>query len=179
MVTTTEAALLGLLQRGELSGYDMRKWIASSVGYFWSPAKTQIYEVLPRLVDEGLATSRVVAQRERPDKVVYRITKRGTQALRDWLEHAPLTEAPSRNTLLLKIFFGDLAPPEVLLAQIREAKAGAERLRDELRELDEYGKTRPGDEFPALTRRYGFEYAEGIIRWAEAAERALGGKGAA
>jgi DNA-binding PadR family transcriptional regulator len=175
-LTTTEAALLGLLHWGELSGYDLQKSVAGSVGYFWSPAKTQIYEVLPRLVDAGLATRRRVAQSQRPDKHLYRITEAGTQALREWLATAPITQAPSRNVLLLKLFFGDLAPPEVLLEQVADAKRDAEHLRDELRAIDERARGLPDDEFSALTRRYGFEYADAIIRWAEATERELRAK---
>ena len=34
MLTTTEAALLGLLRKGPMSGYDLRKDVERSVGYF-------------------------------------------------------------------------------------------------------------------------------------------------
>ena len=54
-LTTTEAAVLGLLSHGPRSGYDLRKAVELSVGYFWGPAKSQIYAVLPRLV-EGRST---------------------------------------------------------------------------------------------------------------------------
>ena len=175
-LTTTEAALLGLLQRGERSGYDLQKAVARSVGYFWSPAKTQIYEILPRLVEDGLATRRLVAQTQRPDKHLYQTTKAGAQALREWLATAPITEAPSRNVLLLKLFFGELAPPEVLLEQVTEARREAEELRAELLAIEERARELPDDEFAALTRRYGFEYADAIIRWAEAAEHELRAK---
>ena len=57
MLTATEAALLGLLRKGPMSGYDLRKDVERSVGYFWAPAKTQIYATLPRLVESGFCAT--------------------------------------------------------------------------------------------------------------------------
>jgi DNA-binding PadR family transcriptional regulator len=116
-LTTTEAAVLGLLTWGEMSGYDLRKKIERSVGYFWAPAKTQIYTVLPRLVEAGLATRRRVVQSDRPDKQLYRITKHGRRTLGDWLDRGPLEPVPEKNPILLKLFFGASADPEALVAQ--------------------------------------------------------------
>jgi len=168
-LTTTEYAVLGLLSHGrERSGYDLRKAVERSVGYFWAPARSHIYAVLPRLVDGGFLRGRRVAQRQRPDKQLYRITARGREALREWLEAGVMPEPP-RNPFLLKVFFGSLASPDAMLDQIRERRAEAERLRAELLVLD----AEAGDDevFPALTRRYGLEYADAIIRWARSAER--------
>ena len=106
-LTTTECAVLGLLAHGPQSGYDLKKAVDRSVGYFWGPAKSQIYAVLPSLVEAGYATSRRVAQTRHPDKQVYRITRRGRAALRTWIEEPPDSQTPDRNPLLLKIFFGN------------------------------------------------------------------------
>jgi DNA-binding PadR family transcriptional regulator len=171
-VTATEAALLGLLLKRPMSGYDLQKEVDRSVGYFWSPAKTQIYATLPKLVAAGLATQERVVQDARPDKTVYAITHEGRNALRAWIDEAPLAGPQGRNLLLLKVFFGSIADPDSLVAQIRERREEAELLREELRRLDE----EPGakdEPFQALTRRYGLAYAEAIARWAEDAEREL------
>src|SRR5437870_5625902 len=103
-LTTTEVAILGVLTWGPLSGYDLKKAIDSSVGYFWGPAKSQIYAVLPRLEDAGFATTRKVPQSHRPDKTIYRITPAGRAALKSWIEDTPPPPDPDRNPLLLKIF---------------------------------------------------------------------------
>ena len=116
-LTTTEAALLGLLAMGDASGYDLKKAVDASVGYFWLPAKSQIYAVLPRLVADRLATRRSVAQPHRPDKHVYRVSAQGRAALRRWLEE-PAGEDSGR--LLLKVFFGSLVDPEVVLRHVAE-----------------------------------------------------------
>src|SRR5918992_247670 len=107
-LTATEYAVLGLLTRGEKSGYDLRKSAERSVGYFWTPAKSRIYAILPRLVDAGLVRRRDVAQSGRPNKQVYRLTRTGVEALRHWVAEQPLEPETSRNSLLVKMFFGDL-----------------------------------------------------------------------
>jgi PadR family transcriptional regulator, regulatory protein AphA len=172
MLTTTEAALLGLLRHCPMSGYDLRKEVEKSVGYFWAPAKTQIYATLPKLVESGYATHEKVVQDARPDKTIYSITEGGLEALRDWVENAPLDAGQGRNLILLKVYFGSATDTETLLQQVRERRQDAEQLRAELEELDAIPGARD-DPFQTLTRRWGFEYAEALIRWTEEAERVL------
>ena len=173
-LTTTEYAVLGLLaDAGELSGYDLRKRAERSVGYFWSPARSQIYAVLPRLVAGGYATRRKVAQSERPDKQLYRVTEAGVAALREWLDAGSVEPPPDCNPLLLKVFFGEHAAPDALLEQVRERRREAEALRADLERIDASAGGRSKDFFPALTRRYGLEYADAIIRWSDGVEREL------
>ena len=107
-LTPTEYAVLGLLTFGERSGYDLRKLADHSVGYFWTPAKSRIYATLPRLVDAGLVTRREIVQSGKPDKQLYRLTAAGEAALREWIAESPTEPDVNRNTLLVRVFFGDL-----------------------------------------------------------------------
>jgi PadR family transcriptional regulator, regulatory protein AphA len=170
-LTSTEAALLGLLAlRGEQSGYDLRKAVDSSVGYFWRPAKTQIYAVLPRLVEAGYATRQAVEQSDRPDKHVYRVTHAGREAIEAWLE-APLED---REPFLLRVYLGRLGSPDALARTVRAQREDAEALRTDLEEIDARATGGPSDYHASLTRRYGLAYAAAMIEWADAVERELG-----
>lgn len=115
-LTTTEYAVLGMVAYGESSGYDLARAAARGVGYIWGPSRSQIYKVLPRLSALGLVTSREVEQRGRPDKALYRITRRGRAALRTWIEEVDPDSEPS--VFLLKLLYAWLAPPEAALAQL-------------------------------------------------------------
>jgi DNA-binding PadR family transcriptional regulator len=168
-ITATEAALLGLLSEHELSGYDLQRLVEHSVGYFWAPAKSRIYAVLPRLVEHGLATRREVVQRGRPNKQLYKATKAGKAALQAWLAEPPEPD-PDRNALLLKVFFGDQSDDQTILGQVRAKRAQAEELERQLAVYDADGRDEH-DRFPAYTRRYGHEWAAAVIRWAEYVER--------
>ena len=164
--------MLGLLASAEQSGYDLRRRIERSVGYFWAPARSQIYAVLPRLVDAGLVRRREVKQSRRPDKQLYRITKAGREALRAWLA-VPVDPEPGHNVLLLKLFFGEHGDVDSMLDHVRARRRDAEQLKSELIAIEAGTPRTPEDRFPALTRRYGFEYADALIRWADWAEKKL------
>jgi PadR family transcriptional regulator, regulatory protein AphA len=171
-LTATEAALLGLLRHGEMSGYDLRKLVDRSVGYYWTPAKTQIYSSLPRLVESGLATRRTVRQTDRPDKHLYAITEAGREAVSDWIRTAPLDAGLGRNVLLLKLALADESHTASLLEQVRARKAEAEQLREELVALDAAGGE--GDPpFEHLTRRYGFFHVDALRQWTAEVVEAL------
>lgn len=171
-LTATEAALLGVLAlEGPLSGYDVRKAVDNGVGYFWGPAKTQIYAVLPRLVDAGLATREQVEQADRPDKHVYEVTEAGRDAVTAWLEDP--TADVDRSTFLLRVFLGRLASSEALLRNVRAKREEAEGLRADLEERDARADGSPRDFHAALTRKYGLAYARALIEWADEVEREL------
>ena len=170
-LTTTEAAILGLVAEGEHSGYDLHRRVERSVGYFWRPARSQIYAVLPRLVERRLAVGRRVRQETRPDKHLYRITPAGLVALREWLELAPL-EPEAERILLIKLFFAKHGDPEIMCGFVREFRAKAELLARNLAEL-EANVDRDGDRFPAMTRAYGFAITAAVIAWAHSVEEEL------
>src|SRR5437588_8094261 len=120
-LTTTEGAVLALLAiEGERSAYDLTRLVTQAIAHVWSPARSGLYAVLPRLVQDGLAQRRLVSQSSRPDKQLYRITRDGRTALDTWIE---TIEPGARESFFLKLFVGGLTEPEVLLehvAQFRE-----------------------------------------------------------
>ena len=163
-LTTTEGVVLGLLAERERSGYDLLKRAEGSVAHMWAPAKSQLYAVLPRLVHAGLASRRTVRQRGRPDKHVYRLTRAGRAAVRDWLENAP---PKSWDELLLKVFFAELCSREGLLRQLddyAEVQRGF---------LAEYEAIRPATRYGALTLDYGLELMPARLEWLAKAKRGL------
>ena len=155
-LTTTEAVVLGLLAEGERSGYDLLKRAEDSVAHMWAPAKSQLYAVLPRLVDAGLARRRDVRQTGRPDKQVYRPTAAGREAVRRWLE----TATPKTwDELLLKVFFARLCSRAALLAQL---DAAAERARAQ---HADYEAIRPATRYGGLTLEYGLQEMPVRLAW--------------
>jgi PadR family transcriptional regulator, regulatory protein AphA len=163
-LSTTELAILGLLSYGEHSGYELKKVAEASVGYLWSPAKSHIYAVLPRLVTAGLATAREVPQRTRPDKRIYRITAQGRRVFRDWLED-PGAGPP--NTFLLKLFFGRKTSTETVVARIERRRAEVEAELAEYRSIEDLVRDDESSYFGYVTLRWGIAQAEAWLRWAD------------
>ena len=117
-MTTLGYAILGLLAREALSGYDLTQRMKGRVGYFWSARHSQIYPELVRLEDGGFVTHSVVEQRDRPDKKVHVITDAGLEALKDWVTQPP-PEKPTRDELTLKAYSAWLADEEEVAGVFR------------------------------------------------------------
>jgi DNA-binding PadR family transcriptional regulator len=171
-LSTTEYAVLGLLSFGESSGYEMKKAAERGVGYVWTAAKSHVYAVLPRLVEGGYATTRRVTQERRPDKQVYKITRKGERAFKEWLE-APIAERGARSPFLLKIFFGDLMSKEALVAHIERRRAEVVRTLEEYREIEGRIRDDPQSYYGYVTLRWGLAQARAWIRWADQILREL------
>jgi DNA-binding PadR family transcriptional regulator len=162
-LTATEGALLGMLAQDEGSGYELSRRVEDSIGYLWSPSRSQIYRVLPRLVERGLARSREVEQRGRPDKALYALTPTGRRALRAWLEEVE-DEPADRTVYPLKLFFCDFATPQAALAQLAAYRRYLERLLARYREIE----ARPADErftYPRVVLAHGFARVTSTLAW--------------
>jgi DNA-binding PadR family transcriptional regulator len=109
-MTTLGYAILGLLARESLSGYDLTQRMKGKLGYFWSARHSQIYPELARLEEGGFVTHSVVEQRDRPDKKVYQIMAPGFAALKEWVTQPP-PQRPTRDELVLKAYSVWLADP--------------------------------------------------------------------
>ncbi len=112
-------ALLGFLNLGPMTGYDLKKQLDRSTQNFWHAGLNQIYPTLKKMEDEGWITSSVEPQEARPDRVVYHMSETGRQELLDWLAE-PLAELPRRrHSGLLKLFFAGYLEPDEALNQLR------------------------------------------------------------
>ena len=185
-MTTLGYAILGLLSREDLSGYDLTQRMRGRVGYFWSARHSQIYPELARLEDGGYVTHSVVEQRERPDKKVYGITAQGLRALKEWVVEPPVPK-PSRDELVLKAYSVWLADPEEAARLFRgeelrheEQLAHYEGLRAWME--DEWGEdlTRPDSPrfatYATLWR--GIIYEKGAAEWCRWLAGSIEGEGA-
>jgi DNA-binding PadR family transcriptional regulator len=170
-LTTTEAAVLALLAiEGERSAYDLDKLVRKAIGHVWSPARSQLYAVLPRLERDWLARSRAVAQASRPDKRVYRLTKAGRRALEAWLARVEPGDAAGFH---LKAFVGELMPRETLVAHYEQFRDDAATRLANLRAIEPTNTGEGHDFHHRFLLRYGIERAEHDVAWAESTLRAL------
>lgn len=141
----TAYAVLGLLSFGrELTGYDLRKLAENMRFFYWSPAQSQIYTELRRLLAHGYVRERGEPQRGRPDKRYYRITPDGQRAFQRWESQSELDPPVLKHTAMLRLFFGHQADPASLRGVLHEYLRWLTRQRDELTAL----RTRLLPDFP-------------------------------
>jgi DNA-binding PadR family transcriptional regulator len=170
-LTTTEAAVLALLAiEGERSGYDLLKLCDKAIGHVWSPAKSQLYAVLPRLVESGLARGRAVAQARRPDKQVYRITPTGRAALDGWLE---TVEPGAVDGFYLKLFVGGLTTHDVLRRHVEQFRDDMRRKLVQLEAIEPTNTRTGNDWYHGFLLDLGLRRTRQAIRWADEVLRAL------
>jgi DNA-binding PadR family transcriptional regulator len=171
ILTTTEAAVLALLAiEGERSGYDLLKLASKAIGHVWTPARSRLYAVLPRLVELGLAQSRRVRQSTRPDKQLYRITEHGNASLQAWLQTVEPGDAAGFH---LKLFVGGLSSHETLIRHVEQYRQDRQQALDVLLEIEPTNTRRGHDYYHYLLLRHGIERAELDVRWAEDVLREL------
>lgn len=111
-------AILGLLARESLTGYDLTKRFDSTIGFFWSAKHSQIYPELASLTDESLVTFELVTQTSKPNKKVYTITEQGLAALREWMQ-TPSEKRSVKDPQLIRVWTLGIVDPLAALPQMR------------------------------------------------------------
>ena len=133
--------ILGFLNYGPCSGYELAKAFHSSVQFFWPAQTSQIYLTLGKLESVGLVTHETVIQTGKPNKNVYSILPAGREELLRWLSEQGRTTDGYKSEFLMKVFFAENLPPQQASPQTdhppysdrharqRECAAAAQRRR--------------------------------------------------
>jgi DNA-binding PadR family transcriptional regulator len=172
-ITTTEGAVLGLLaMAGERSGYELAKLAEGGIAYLWTPSRSQIYKVLPRLVAAGFARMREVEQRGRPDKALYQLTPEGLAALRSWLEDVEEEPAGGRVVFAVKLFLCDFPAPATALAHLAAYRRYLERSLQAFERLEAPAAASPR-RYPEYVLKHGLTRVRATLRWIDETTAAI------
>ena len=71
--------VLGLLSHNPMTGYDIKKSVATRMSYFWDLSYGQIYPTLKQLEKDKLITEKTEINPKGPNRKVYTITEIGHQ----------------------------------------------------------------------------------------------------
>lgn len=161
-------AVLGLLSKHPMTGYDLKQVFDKEMNSFWPAQLSQIYRELSALETKGLLKSKLHAQETRPDRRVYSVTAEGKQKFSEWLGMFPQSLiSPFRDEFSLRLFFGSDLPREELQFQLRRF------IREKQAEIAALGvlEKSMGDRGNALFNRIILRraniMAEALILWAE------------
>jgi DNA-binding PadR family transcriptional regulator len=174
----TQFAILGLLQLGPMSGYDLKQMVDESIGNFWREGWGRIYPTLHGLEAAGLVakrtekkTGKTGQKRGRPERNVYTLRPAGRKRLREWLSR-DWTPEVYRNELLLKIFFGGNAAPGVTRRHVErfreQCAAEIATYEAALKTIEgEHARNHPDAPFWKMTVSYGLHSSRALGEWAE------------
>ncbi|MBS1893197.1 MAG: PadR family transcriptional regulator [Actinobacteria bacterium] len=156
-LTPTSYALLALLDRfGELTSYEIKDALETSIENFWPVPHTTAYQEPARLASGGYLSARQEKGGRRRRR--YSLTDAGREALRAWADEPVAAPPQLRDELLLKIFAG--ADPEPLVtARLDWYRAKTEELEKLLAAV----KLAPGWTGPEQTLRGGVKYYRKMI----------------
>lgn len=167
--------ILGLLSHEDLTGYEIKKRMDTSLKYFWGASYGSIYPALGDLVERGLADKRDGAENKR-SKIIYSITEEGRGYLKEWLQ-LPVDKDELRYETLLKLFFGNEGGS---LQAITHIDAFQEKIEQELpylleaetilrNNIDEDSTHR----YYLLTVEFGIRTYQAYLEWCEEARALL------
>ena len=130
---TLKYAILGLLNRNEMTGYELSKEFETTLFEFWNAKHSQIYPELKSLNAEGLIQYRVEITGNVLEKKVYTITDEGRRDFSEWEETlCPIQTASKMNpacgssssTALRRIFSSVFLPTSFPASEASGTSAG-------------------------------------------------------
>lgn len=168
--TQSRYAILGMLSLCPMSGYDIKKTIEESISNFWSESYGQIYPILKRLVADDLVTKTVEIQSGKPDRHVYKLTKKGRQELQRWLSGGIVPKV-QRNEFLLKLFFGEEVAATTNLKHVEQHREIQLQLLEKYNALEIEIKSKyagdPNSSYWLMTLQYGKHVSHALTKWCD------------
>lgn len=170
-----DCVILGLLSHEELTGYEIKKRMDTTLKYFWGASYGSIYPTLSDLVERGLATKRANSESNR-NKFTYTITDNGKEYLKQWLA-LPVEKDEIRYETLLKIFFGNESGDAQVLSHIEDFH---KKIQSELpyllksqEILSNILNEDTAHKYYLLTVEFGIKTYQAYLEWCEEAENIL------
>lgn len=175
-MSPARSALLSLLAREPLTGYDLAQQLNARFTPFWPIQYNQIYPELAHLEAEGFVTYTVVEPNShRPAKKVYEVTPSGMEALRQWAK-TPTAHPAIRDEFLLKMYNVWLLEPDQASLQLHEQREvhvqQATYYEDHIEELkNQLGSNAQNYQEPLSASiaalRFGLGYEHHYIAWCD------------
>jgi DNA-binding PadR family transcriptional regulator len=104
---TLKYAILGLLSRHPMTGYELSKEFNHELAEFWYANHSQIYPELKKLHDEGHVTFDVEISGDILEAKRYFITDQGQKDLILWLHKDEKIERTPKNVFRLRMYFSN------------------------------------------------------------------------
>ncbi|MBP2656445.1 MAG: putative transcriptional regulator [Firmicutes bacterium] len=132
-------AILGLIDKQNITGYDLTKIFNDSVADFWSANQSQIYPELKKLVQAGFIQYETVIQGKLLEKKLYSITGKGKEELKKWLLEDEPQLSQSKDIFKMRVYFAEHLSKEQLLIKFKARQEKCQNLLQRYRtKINEY-----------------------------------------
>lgn len=137
---TLKYAILGLLNRQEMTGYELTKAIEHSLLGSWRAKHSQIYPELKSLTQKGLVKYEVEISGTVLEKKVYSITEEGRSDFLHWESKKLPLQPNTKDEFRLQLYFSSCLPPEkrieLLEHQLALHQAKLQKLQQIIQKFD-------------------------------------------
>lgn len=138
---TLKYAILGLLNRQNMTGYDLSREFETTLFEFWSANHSQIYPELRALTEDGLTEYRIEISGSVLEKKLYSITEKGRQVFLEWEKKEPQLTPTPKDEFRLRLFFSeDLQTEErigLLKSHLAQHEGRLAHLRENMKKFPE------------------------------------------
>lgn len=117
---TLKYAILGMLNKQDMTGYELMKIFEGALAEFWSVKHSQIYPELKKLTEEGMVIYRVQISGTVLEKKLYSITELGRQDFMNWLSQTHKMKSAPKDEFRLQLFYSSALEPECQLHLLQE-----------------------------------------------------------
>jgi PadR family transcriptional regulator, regulatory protein AphA len=159
----TAYVILGILQMGPHSGYDIKQLADLSTRHFWATSYGQIYPELKRLTESGLIKSEDASKGTR-QRTLYHLTAKGKQALHTWAADSAIQTLEVRDEMLLKLFFADAMSKKETLALLEAMRRRHQQVVATLREHEPMAAAQP-HRMKHEVMKFGIAFHEWCADW--------------
>lgn len=167
--------LLGLLNYGDMTGYELDKAFKVSLNFFWQAQTSQIYRELNEMEKQAWLISQIIPQTGKPNRKLYKITDLGKSELKQWLSKKDLEEDLNvKNAFLMKMFFSAEVNVSENIETLKQYKAqclsNLQLMSQTGSVIEDYGqelKDKKNMVYWASTASFGFYYLNMCAKWAE------------
>jgi PadR family transcriptional regulator AphA len=126
-------AMLGLLDDGPMTGYEIKQFFRNVIRHFWSVSDGQLYPTLKKMHSDGLVSLEVVEQKGTANKHVYSITDKGREKFAHWIREPVIKFEELKEPFVLKVFFFSKLSREEILEHLRAQQELHARILEEIR----------------------------------------------
>ncbi|MGI8768408.1 MAG: PadR family transcriptional regulator [Propionibacteriaceae bacterium] len=163
-------ALLGLLAREPMTGYQLSRALERTIGYFWHANHSQVYPQLKALSEAGLARPEALAGPGPRENKRFHLSDLGRAELRSWLSR-PVKLGPDRDEFVVRVYSIWLLDPDDAVRIVTEHRQlHADRLAEYQSIRQALGEpTEPSDPQFAqrATLQAGLGYSQHRIAWSD------------
>jgi DNA-binding PadR family transcriptional regulator len=173
-LTDFEQILLGLVARSPSSGYELKKFFATTPAVVYQPSSGALYPALRRLERRGLLSAEQAPATAKRGQRRYRLTATGHTAHASWLRQpvVPATVGADLGTHLMRFVMAErvLATEEVL-SFLDDLGTALEAF---IADINDYLATTPLlGRHPHLALRHGVEVHQASLAWVRSASETL------